>query len=153
MPAAAAGCGCPPATAVAIHGAARAVIGHRAMLQAAATDAKDCADTLRGTGHDRDSQELSYEQLDHGYGDPQSGSAHELGSRARAFSSDEVGLVDHPCGLATGDADEDSLVQPVEVGGGSLDLGRGAEGVFAGVDVLTASETGEYLGAAVAHPS
>ena len=40
-----------------------------------------------------------------------------------ADSSDEVGLVDHACGLAAGDADEDALVQPVEVVGGGLDLG------------------------------
>src|SRR4029434_1670419 len=66
-------------------------------------------------------------------------------------SCDEVGVVDHACGVPAGDADEDALVQPVEVGGGRLDLGRGAEGVLAGVDMLTAPETGEDLGAAMAH--
>jgi hypothetical protein len=66
-------------------------------------------------------------------------------------SSDEIGLIDHAAGLATGDADEDALVQPVEIGGGRLDLGRGAEGVLTGVDVLTAGETCEDIRAAVAH--
>ena len=68
-------------------------------------------------------------------------------------SSDEVGLVDHAGGLAAADADEDALVQPVELGCGGLDLGRGPEGVLAGVDVLAAGETGEDLGAAVADAS
>ena len=38
-------------------------------------------------------------------------------------------------------------------GGGDLDLGQGAEGVLAGVNVLAAPETCEHLGAAVAHAS
>ena len=38
-------------------------------------------------------------------------------------SCDEVGLVDHACGSPAGDADEDPLVQPVELGGRGLDLG------------------------------
>ena len=55
------------------------------------------ADALRGAGDDRD-----------------------LLRRAR--SSDEVGLVDHAARPAAADADEDALVQPVELGGGGLDL-------------------------------
>ena len=75
-------------------------------------------------------------------------------------------LVDHPDsrrpsalasltkgGLAAGDADEDALVQPVEIGGRGLGLGRGAEGVLACVDVLTTAEAYEDFGAAVAHSS
>ena len=54
-------------------------------------------------------------------------------------------------GLAAADADEDAFVQPVERGRGGLDLGRGAEGVFARVDVLAARETCEHVGAAVTH--
>jgi len=42
---------------------------------------------------------------------------------AIAGSSDEVGLIDHTPGVAAGDADEDALVQPVEIGRGGLDLG------------------------------
>jgi hypothetical protein len=38
-------------------------------------------------------------------------------------SSDEIGLVDHASRPATANADEDALVQPVEIGSGSLDLG------------------------------
>src|SRR6266496_5245993 len=66
-------------------------------------------------------------------------------------SSDQVGLVDDGAGLAGADADEDAFVQPVERGRGGLDLGRGAEGVFARGDVLAAGETCEYVGAAVTH--
>ena len=51
---------------------------------------------------------------------------------------------------AAGDADEDTLVQPVEPRRRSLDLGGGAEGVFARVDVLAAGETCENPRAAVA---
>lgn len=38
-------------------------------------------------------------------------------------SADEVGFVNHSAGLPSGDADEDALVQPLQVGGGGLDLG------------------------------
>ena len=38
-------------------------------------------------------------------------------------SSDETGLMDHARGLASGDADEDALVRPVEMAGGGRDLG------------------------------
>src|SRR4051794_38930127 len=72
-------------------------------------------------------------------------------SGAAVTSSDEVGLVDDSRGLTAADADEDALVQPAEVGAGGLDPGRRAEGVFAGVDVLTAAEAGEDVGAPVAH--
>ena len=44
----------------------------------------------------------------------------DLGGRG---SADEVGLIDHGCGLTGGDADEDASVHPVESGGGGLDLG------------------------------
>src|SRR5437879_869530 len=71
----------------------------------------------------------------------------------RPDSSDEVGFVDHATGLTAADADEDALVDPVELGCRGFDLGRGPEGVFAGVDVLAAPETGEDLGAAVANPT
>src|SRR5262249_54953045 len=67
----------------------------------------------------------------------------------RDVSSDEVGLVDDAVGLAGADADEDAFVQPVELWRGGLDLRRGAEGVFARVDVLAARETLEHFGAAV----
>src|SRR3954451_19679405 len=70
-----------------------------------------------------------------------------------APSCDEVSLVDDTSRLAAADTDEDALVQPVEVGGRGLDLGGGAEGVFARVDVVAASEACKYLGAAVAHAS
>jgi hypothetical protein len=53
--------------------------------------------------------------------------------------------------LTPGAGDEDAFVQPVEIGRGGLDLGLCAEVVLARVDVLTATETGEDLGAAVAH--
>src|SRR6266496_2607985 len=66
-------------------------------------------------------------------------------------SSDQVGLVDDGAGLPGADADEDAFVEPVECGRGGLDLGRGAEGVLARVDVLAAGESGEHVGAAVAH--
>src|SRR6185503_14392527 len=69
---------------------------------------------------------------------------------AQAPSSDEVGLVDHACRRAAADPDEDALVQPVELRCGGFDLGRGAEGVLAGVDVLAPGEPGENLGATVA---
>ena len=55
-------------------------------------------------------------------------------------SFDKVGLVDHAAGLATRDADEDAFVEPLEAGGGGLDLGRGAEGVLPRVDVLMRPE-------------
>src|SRR5262249_9258776 len=48
-------------------------------------------------------------------------------------------------------ADEDAFVQPLEPGRGGLDLDGSAEGVFGRVDVLAARETGEHIGAAVAH--
>src|SRR5262245_36941115 len=64
-------------------------------------------------------------------------------------SSDQVGLVDDAARLSAADADEDAFVQPVEIWRGGLDLGRGAEGVFARVDVLAARETFEHFGAAV----
>ena len=38
-------------------------------------------------------------------------------------SSDEVGLVDYGSGLAAADTDEDAFVQPLQIGGGGLDLG------------------------------
>ena len=60
-----------------------------------------------------------------------------------------VGLVGDAGGLATPDADEDALVQPVEIGGGGLDLGPGAKRVLAGVDVLPTPKTREHLRAAV----
>src|SRR6202035_4259493 len=63
------------------------------------------------------------------------------------------GLVDHAPGVAAADADEDALVDPVELGCRRFDLGRGPEGVFAGVDRLPAPKTGEDLGAAVADPT
>src|SRR4029453_18007278 len=66
---------------------------------------------------------------------------------------DEVGLVDHACGLAASDAHEYALVQPVELGRRGLDLGRGAEGVLSGRDVLAAPETGEDLGPAMPNTS
>src|SRR2546421_10688784 len=66
-------------------------------------------------------------------------------------SSDQVGLVDDGARLAAGDADEDAFVQPVEIGRGGFDLGRGAERVFARVDVLASAEAGEHFGAAVAN--
>jgi hypothetical protein len=44
-------------------------------------------------------------------------------SSAGSRSSDEVGLVDHACGLAAANADEDALVQPVESRSGGFDLG------------------------------
>jgi hypothetical protein len=66
-------------------------------------------------------------------------------------SADKIGLIDDAAGLAAGDADEDPCVQPGEMGRSSLDLGQGAEGVLAGVDILTTSETCEDLGAAVVH--
>src|SRR4029453_5580328 len=69
----------------------------------------------------------------------------------RRPSFDQVGLVDDGAGPATADADEDAFVEPLEPGRGGLDLGRGAEGVFARVDVLAAGETGEHVGAAVTH--
>jgi hypothetical protein len=46
-----------------------------------------------------------------------------LYSTRTGSSSDEVGLVDYGSGLAAADTDEDALVQPVEIGGGGLDLG------------------------------
>jgi hypothetical protein len=64
-------------------------------------------------------------------------------------SSDEVGLVDHAGGLAAGGADEDALVQPVEIGGCRLDPGRGAKRLLAGVDILTSPEARKHLRAAV----
>ena len=68
-----------------------------------------------------------------------------------AASSDEVRLVSHVGGLAAANADEDALVEPVEVRRGGLDLGGGAKRVLAGGDVLAAAQTGEHLGRAVAH--
>ena len=38
-------------------------------------------------------------------------------------SSDEIGLVNHVIGLPAGDTDEDAFVQPLQIGGGGLDLG------------------------------
>src|SRR5262245_45440719 len=66
-------------------------------------------------------------------------------------SSDQVGLVDHACGLAAADGDEYALVQPVKSGRGGLDVRRRAEDVFARIDMLTPGEPGEDLGAAVAY--
>ena len=43
------------------------------------------------------------------------------------------------------------LFRPVELGRSGLDLARGAEGVFARVDVLAARETFEHFGAAVTY--
>src|SRR6476469_6297334 len=51
----------------------------------------------------------------------------------------------------TGDAYEDTRVQPVEVARRGLDLGGGAEDVLARVDVVAAGESPEDLRAAVAH--
>src|SRR5208282_3564580 len=51
------------------------------------------------------------------------------------------------------DADEDVLVQPVEIGGRGLDLRCSTEDVFIRTDVLAASETREDLRAPVAHGS
>src|SRR2546422_8203654 len=70
---------------------------------------------------------------------------------ASSSSSDQVGLVDDGAGLPAADADEDAFAQPVERGRGGFDLGRGAEGVFACVDVFAARETFEHVGAAVTH--
>ena len=49
------------------------------------------------------------------------------------------------------DADEHALVEPVQIDGRGFDLGRRAEGVLAGVDVLAAPEASEDFGRAVAH--
>src|SRR5947209_4116317 len=68
-------------------------------------------------------------------------------------SCDEVGLVGHACGPSAADTDEDALVQPIEVGGGGLDPRRGTEGIQAGVDLLAAAETCEYVGGAVSDTS
>jgi hypothetical protein len=75
----------------------------------------------------------------------------QLGADGRSAPDlgDEVGLIDHTCGLAAGDADEDALVEPVELGSGGLDSGCGAEGVLAGVDLLTTPEPSQDLGAAM----
>src|SRR4029079_11410763 len=74
-------------------------------------------------------------------------------SLGAARSLDEVHLVDHaPC-LPAADAEEDAPVQPVQSRSCGFDLGRGTEGVLAGVDVLTAREACEHLGAAVAYTS
>src|ERR1700749_2842054 len=68
---------------------------------------------------------------------------------AALSSADEVGVVGDAGGPAAGDADEDALVEPVEIGGGRLDPGRGPERVLAGIDVLSAREGREHLRAAV----
>jgi hypothetical protein len=65
--------------------------------------------------------------------------------------SHEVGLVDNPSGLASGNADEHALVEPVEIAARGFDLGGGAEGVLAGVDVLAPPETSEDFGSSMAH--
>jgi len=72
---------------------------------------------------------------------------------SNAGSCDEVGLVGHASGPSAADADEDAFVQPVEIGGGGLDLRRGTEGLPAGVDLLAAAETCEYVGGAVSDTS
>src|SRR5579859_1267471 len=73
-------------------------------------------------------------------------------SRTRISGScDEVRLVCDAGRLASADADEDALVQPVPLRGSCLDLGCGTKGVLAGVDVLTSPEAGQDLRAAVAH--
>jgi hypothetical protein len=66
-------------------------------------------------------------------------------------SLDEVDLVDHTRGLAPADADEHTLVQPIERGVRGLDLGGGTECVLTWVDVLASGQAPENLGTAVAH--
>ena len=53
--------------------------------------------------------------------------------------------------LTAADADEDALIQPVEFGGGCLDLGRRPKRVFAGVHVLTSRKPRQDLGTPMAH--
>ena len=69
------------------------------------------------------------------------------------MSCDEVGLVDHATRLPTTDADEDALVEPVELGDCCLDLSRSPKHVFACFHVLAAPEPCQDLGAAVADTS
>jgi hypothetical protein len=68
-------------------------------------------------------------------------------------SCDEVGLVGHASGPSAAHTDEYAFVQPIEVGGGGLDPRRGTEGIQAGVDLLAAAETCEYVGGAVSDTS
>ena len=74
-----------------------------------------------------------------------------VGRRRARGAFDEVGLVDHTCGVAAADAYEDALVQPAEIRRGGLDLSRSTEGVLARVDGLAARQTGKHLSAAVPH--
>lgn len=46
-----------------------------------------------------------------------------IDSTCTRSSSDEVGLVDYSSGLPAADTDEDAFVQPLQIGGGGLDLG------------------------------
>jgi hypothetical protein len=63
-------------------------------------------------------------------------------------SSDEVDLVEHP---RPADADEHTLVQPIEIGHLRLDLRRRAVHLFTRIDLLTATEASENLRTSMAH--
>src|SRR3954454_3540532 len=72
-------------------------------------------------------------------------------ARKPAPSRDQVGVVDHASLPACAYADEDTLVQPVEVARRSLDLRGRAERVVTRVDLVAACKPREDLRAAVAH--
>ncbi len=72
-------------------------------------------------------------------------------SRRMDRSSDEIDLVDHTSALPASDTDEYAFFQSVEAVGSGLDFDGTAEGVFACVDVFSASEPLEDRRASVAH--